>query len=91
MVAAASIMTLRPVLVDPVNDTMSVLGWATIASPTTGPSPVTMLKTPLGSPTSSTISAKMKAFMGATSLGFNTTVQPAASAAATLLAIWCSG
>ena len=28
---------------------------------------------------------------GATSLGLSTTVHPAASAAATLLAIWCSG
>ena len=52
---------------------------------------MTMLKTPLGSPTSWMMSARMKALIGATSLGFKTTVQPAASAAATLLAIWCSG
>ena len=37
------------------------------------------------------ISARMKAFSGATSLGFSTTVQPAASAGATLAAIWWSG
>ena len=70
---------------------MSVSGCATIASPTTGPVPVTRLKTPAGSPTSSTISASTKALSGTTSLGFSTTVQPAASAGATLLAIWWSG
>ncbi len=78
-------MTRLPARVEPVNETMSVLGCATIASPTTGPSPVMRLKTPLGSPTSSMMSARMKALMGATSLGFNTTVQPAASAAATFI------
>ena len=37
------------------------------------------------------ISAKMMAFSGATSDGFSTIVQPAASAGATLQAIWFSG
>ena len=37
------------------------------------------------------ISARMKALSGATSLGLSTTVQPAASAGATLAQIWCSG
>jgi hypothetical protein len=61
------------------------------ASPTTGPYPVTRLNTPAGRPTCSKISASTNALSGATSLGFNTTVHPAASAGATLAAIWCSG
>jgi hypothetical protein len=70
---------------------MSVSGCATIASPTTGPVPVTRLKTPAGRPAAAQTSAKTKALSGTTSLGFSTTVQPAAIAGATLLAIWCSG
>ncbi len=34
---AASSDTRRPARVEPVKDTMSVSGWETIASPTTGP------------------------------------------------------
>ena len=37
------------------------------------------------------ISARMNALRGATSDGFSTTVHPAASAGATLAAIWWSG
>ena len=47
---AASSETRRPARVEPVNDTMSVSGCETIASPTTGPVPVTRLKTPAGRP-----------------------------------------
>jgi len=49
------------------------------------------LKTPAGSPAASITSARTNAFSGAMSLGLTTTVQPAASAGATLAAIWCSG
>ena len=84
-------MTRFPARVEPVNDTMSTRGCEAMASPTTGPTPVTRLNTPAGRPTSSMISARMKALSGATSLGFSTTVQPTASAGATLAAIWCSG
>jgi hypothetical protein len=49
------------------------------------------LNTPPGSPTASHTSASTKAFSGTTSLGLSATVQPAAIAGATLLAIWCSG
>ena len=73
------------------NDTMSTSAWAAMASPTTGPTPVTRLNTPAGRPASSMTSARMKALIGATSLGFSTTVLPAANAGATLSAIWCSG
>ena len=88
---AASSLTRRPARVEPVNDTMSTPGWPAMASPTTGPVPVTRLNTPAGTPASSMISARMNAFSGATSLGFSTTVQPTASAGATFAAIWCSG
>ena len=88
---AASSLTRRPARVEPVNDTMSTSGCEAIASPTTGPVPVTRLKIPAGAPTSSMISARMNALSGATSLGFRTTVQPTAIAGATLAAIWCSG
>src|SRR5207248_2667102 len=76
---------------EPVNDTMSMSGCPAMASPTVGPVPVTRLNTPAGNPTSSMISARMKALSGVTSLGLSTTVQPAARAGATLAAIWWRG
>src|SRR5436189_3084746 len=79
--------TRLPAAVEPVNDTMSTCGCAAIASPTTGPYPVTRLKTPAGTPAASITSASKKALRGATSDGFSTTVQPAAIAGATLSAI----
>ena len=88
--AAASVTSL-PARVEPVKETMSTSSCAAIASPTTGPKPVTRLKTPAGSPSSSMISASTKALSGVTSLGLATTEQPAASAGATLAQSWCSG
>ena len=88
---AASSETRRPARVEPVNETRSVSGCETIASPTTGPYPVIRLKTPAGSPTSAQISASTKVLSGTTSLGFSTTVQPAVIAGATLFATWLSG
>jgi hypothetical protein len=90
-VSDAACDTSLPARVDPVNDTMSTSGWRVIASPTVGPSPVTRLNTPAGSPSSSTISARMNELSGVTSLGLTTTVQPAASAGATFAQTWCSG
>ena len=81
-----------PARVEPVNDIMSIPGWADSATPTVGPSPpFTRLNTPAGAPASSSISAKMMALNGATSEGFRTIVQPAARAGATLHAIWLMG
>ena len=88
MLWEASSMMRLPARVEPVKETMSTLGWVTMASPTTGPMPVTRLKTPAGSPTSSMTSARAKAFRGATSLGLSTTVQPAARAGATFRTTW---
>jgi hypothetical protein len=66
---------------------MSTPACAAIASPTTGPKPVTRFRTSAGTPTSSKISARTKAFSGVTSLGLSTTVHPAAIAGATFAAI----
>ena len=90
-VPAATSVTRFPARVDPVKETMSTSLCAAMASPTTGPKPVTRLNTPAGRPISSMMSASTKAFRGATSLGLTTTVQPAANAGATLAAIWWSG
>ena len=59
---------------------MSIPGCDAIASPTTRPVPPTRLNTPGGRPAASTISANWNTHSGASSLGFSTTVQPAAMA-----------
>ena len=90
-VGAALRATSMPARVEPVNDTMSTSGCDASGTPTLTPSPFTRLNTPAGTPAASRISAKMIAFSGATSDGLSTIVQPAASAGATLHAIWFSG
>jgi hypothetical protein len=91
LTACAASSRSAPARVEPVNEIMSTSGCLTSASPTTGPKPVTTLTTPGGSPTSWITSDRMNALNGAISDGLTTTVQPAASAGATLSAIWCSG
>mmetsp|Transcript_11655 Transcript_11655/g.16868 ORF Transcript_11655/g.16868 Transcript_11655/m.16868 type:complete len:272 (-) Transcript_11655:41-856(-) len=81
----------RPTRVDPVNDTMSTLGCSASNCAVSGPVPITMLKTPFGSPAAWIASATRMALMGVTSLGLSTTVQPAKSAGAILHAIWLRG
>ena len=76
---------------EPVKVTMLTPGCPIIVSPMTVPSPVTMLTTPGGSPTSSKMSIRAKVDSGVTSEGLSTTVHPAARAGATLAAIWWSG
>jgi hypothetical protein len=49
------------------------------------------LNTPAGTPAASRISANRIALSGAISVGLSTIVQPAASAGATLQAIWLIG
>ncbi len=90
-VSAAALATCTPARVEPVNETMSMSGWREIASPTVGPSPSTRLNTPFGTPASASTSANRCALSGAISLGLSTTVQPAASAGATLQLIWLIG
>ena len=83
-VGAAVLATSIPARVEPVNETMSMSGWAARAVPTPGPSPLTRLNTPAGTPAASKISATIAALNGATSDGLSTIVQPIASAGATL-------
>src|SRR5690554_854135 len=71
-----------PVLVPPVKEMALISRWATIASPADGPLPCTILSTPFGNPASLQISPNKKAVIGVTSLGFATTVFPAARAGA---------
>jgi hypothetical protein len=80
----------RPTSVEPVKATLSTPSCATSAAPVS-PSPVTMLSTPFGRPTSCAISAKASAVSGVYSAGFSTTVLPAASAGATFQASISSG
>ena len=62
-----------------------------MAWPTPGPSPLTRLKTPAGTPAASMTSANTTPLKGAISLGFSTMVQPAASAGRTFSVIWLTG
>ena len=91
MPSPASAATRRPAASDPVKLTMSTSACVTSASPAVRPSPETTFRTPAGRPISCAASASMNAESGASSEGFSTTVQPAASAGATLQTTWCNG
>ena len=84
MPAPATEATRLPAATEPVKLTMSTPGCEAMASPTTRPVPETRFSTPAGRPISLADSARMKALSGASSAGFSTTVQPAASAGAIL-------
>lgn len=88
---AAAAATRRPTAVEPVKESRSMPSCSASARPATGPSPVTRLKTPAGSPASATASANNWAVSGVSSAGLSTMVQPAASAGAALATIWWSG
>src|SRR3954462_5876982 len=79
-----------PATVEPVNEILSTSGWVTMCSPTSRPA-CTMLSTPAGSPASCTASASRYAFRGASGAGFNTTVDPDASAGASFSMVTNSG
>ena len=81
---------MRPTSVEPVKASLSMSSCATIKAPV-WPSPVTMLTTPGGSPTSRVISANARAVRGVNSAGLSTTVLPAASAGAIFHASISSG
>jgi hypothetical protein len=89
--AAAFFATSVPARVEPVKDTMSISGWEESGAPTFGPSPLRRLNTPLGTPASCMTFAQSTALNGEYSEGFNTMVQPAASAGTTLAATWFIG
>ena len=72
-------MIARPVAVEPVNVTMSIMGWVVSSSPTSTP-PVMTLSTPGGARRPPPPRAISKASSGVHGCGFSTTVQPAARA-----------
>src|SRR5579864_7916974 len=82
----AACMIERPVLVPPVNATLSTSELSAIAAPTTGPAPSTILTTPLGNPSSSINVANRNTVSGVSSDGLRTQVLPAASAGASFQA-----
>jgi len=90
-VGAAAAAIAVPARVEPVKDTMSTSGCEDIRAPTSGPLPFTRLNTPFGTPASCRTCAKRTPDSGAISEGFNTMVQPAMRAGATLQAIWFIG
>mmetsp|Transcript_76273 Transcript_76273/g.215880 ORF Transcript_76273/g.215880 Transcript_76273/m.215880 type:complete len:257 (-) Transcript_76273:519-1289(-) len=90
-VAAASSVMRFPARVEPVKLIMSTSGCADKVSPQPVPVPLTMLKTPGGSPASWMASARRYALIGVTSLGLRTTVQPTSIAGPILAAIWLRG
>ncbi len=76
----------RPVAVEPMKPTPAMSGWPTISSPTSGPGPVTKLKTPGGRSASATHSASRPEQTAVLGAGVHTTVFPQASAGATISA-----
>ena len=72
-------MTAWPVRADPVTETICTSGSRTMASPISAP-PVTMFKTPDGSPASAASSARRRVDRGVFGAGFSTMVLPAARA-----------
>jgi len=85
MVAAASAITLRPVAVEPVNETMSTRGSLASSAPTLWSLDVMMLTTPGGKSVCSVmISPSTAAHHGVSGAGFSTMVLPAASAGPSL-------
>ncbi len=80
---AARAATCSPVDVEPMNATACVPRLPASSSPTVEPGPVTMLKTPAGSPASTTHSASFTEHTAVVEAGDQTTALPAASAGAT--------
>ncbi|SKN51761.1 Uncharacterised protein [Mycobacteroides abscessus subsp. massiliense] len=91
MLAEAASITWRPASTEPVRLTISTCGWADKALPISAPGPFTTLNTPAGSPTASTISAKMWQLIGVTLLGLTTMVLPVTKAGPILRAIRKNG
>ena len=75
-VSAAALLIRIPARVEPVKDTTSISGCEDRIVPTPGPSPLTMLNTPAGTPASCMISANRMLDIGAISEGFSTMVHP---------------
>src|SRR5262245_37798927 len=90
-VPAACASSFLPIAVEPVNVILRTSGLA-VSSPPIGPdSPVTTLKTPFGTPARSPSSASASAENGVAEAGFDTIVQPTASAGPALRVIIAAG
>jgi hypothetical protein len=89
-VPAVAMRMIRPTSVEPVNAILSTSSCSTMSWPVR-PSPVMMLTTPAGRPTSSQSSANRSAVSDVNSAGFSTTVFPMASAGAIFHASMSSG
>ena len=87
----ASSITCIPVSTDPVRAVSLTAGCLTRAPPTSFPPPVTTLTTPSGTPACLQSSANFSRVRGVKEAGLATTVSPAASAGAMLLAAMTSG
>ena len=90
--AAAAVMTFWPVAVEPVKDTTSTRGSDESRAPMAWSAEATTLSTPGGRSVSSVaIRPRSVAVHGVSGAGLSTTVQPAASAGATLARLICMG
>src|SRR5450432_1628495 len=81
-VSAACFTMILPTAAEPVKAILLTSGCCTSGAPQVSPNPVTILTTPGGRPTSENQLAISSAVRGVCSAGFNTQVQPAASAGA---------
>ncbi len=86
MPTAAACIIRVPTARDPVNVILSMPGWVMSASPVGSGGPVTRFSTPAGTPASMHSSVMRIEVSDAYSLGFSTTVHPAARAGATFWA-----
>ena len=91
MVRAAFSAMVTPTWVDPVKLTQSTSSASTSAAEEAGPLPLTRFTTPGGNPTSLRMRTSSTMASGSWGAGFTTTVLPAASAGATLPAMFTMG
>src|SRR5207244_10344077 len=80
-----------PISVEPVKVSLRTIGFEVISPPISLAEPVTQEKTPFGTPARSASSASASAEKGVCVAGFNTIVQPEASAGPILRVIIAAG
>src|SRR5439155_21180789 len=90
-VLAHCAISVLPVSVDPVNESLRTVGLLVSSAPISDAAPVMTLNTPFGTPARSASSTSASAENGVCEAGFNTTVQPAAIAGPALRVIMASG
>ena len=91
IVPAHCAINFLPISVDPVNVSLRTMGFVVISPPMADADPVTTLNTPGGMPARLASSASASADSGVWVAGFNTRVQPAASAGPALRVIMAEG